>query len=86
MLIGLLSLLSCISRDHLPRGGTAQSALGPLTSFSNQQNVPQACPKTIWLGYFVYWGSIFSNDSRVCQLDLKLVSTMGQHKDFAGLG
>lgn len=37
-------LLFLDSPDHLPRGGTSQSGLGPLIPIGNQENVPQTCP------------------------------------------
>jgi hypothetical protein len=38
---GLLSLLSYTTQDHLLRGGTTHSGLGPPPSVINQENAPQ---------------------------------------------
>lgn len=37
---GLLSLLFATAQDHLPRGSTAHSGLGPATSTINEETVP----------------------------------------------
>lgn len=39
---GMLSLLSCNTQDHQPRGDTAHTELDPLTSIINREIVPQA--------------------------------------------
>ena len=38
------SYLSYISQDHLHKGGTAHSGLGPPTSIINQENAPKGLP------------------------------------------
>lgn len=39
----LLGLLSCITQDYLPRGGTIHSELGLPTFIINQENALQIC-------------------------------------------
>lgn len=39
---GMLSLVSCNTQDHQPRGDTAHTELDPLTSIIDRENVPQA--------------------------------------------
>ena len=46
---GMLSLVSCNTQDHQPRGDTAHSELDPLTSIIDRENVPQAN----LVGYFL---------------------------------
>ena len=40
---GSLELLAHTTQDHLLRGGTARSGLGPTTPVTNQEHVPWNC-------------------------------------------
>lgn len=42
---GSFSFMFDTTQDHLPRDCTAHSELGLLSSITNQENVPQACPQ-----------------------------------------
>jgi hypothetical protein len=57
VLTGLLRLLSYTFQDHLPKGGTTHSVLGPFTSIINQQSALHTCLQANLLGNFLSWGN-----------------------------
>lgn len=61
--------------DHLSRGDTAPSELGPFPSISSQENTPQLAHRPIRWGHFLIYGSLFPKDSSLCQVDSKLTGT-----------
>lgn len=58
---GLLSLLSYSTKNH------EAHKLDPATSINNGENAPYANP----VGTFLNWGSLFQNDSSLCQVNIK---------------
>ena len=42
---GLLNFLSDAAQDYLPRDSATHSGLGPPTTISNQENIPQTIPQ-----------------------------------------
>lgn len=65
VLCGVLSLFSYITQNSQPRGGTAYSGLGPLTSVINQENAPQPS----LMEAFSELRFLFTNDPGLCQVD-----------------
>lgn len=65
VLIGLFSLLSHTTRDHLRPSGIACYRLGPPTSITDGTYMP------VWWRHSLCWGFFFLNDSSVCQADKK---------------
>lgn len=63
--VGVLSLFSYITQNSQPRGGTAYSGLGPLTSVINQENAPQPS----LMEAFSELRFLFTNDPGLCQVD-----------------
>lgn len=72
-------LLACLDRQYqLPGNGTAHSGLGFPTSIANQELLPQPCLQAHLFSeafFFFSWESLFSDDSRQCQVDTKLSRT-----------
>lgn len=67
----LLSLLSYIVHDCLPRCGTANSGLSPLIIVVNQDNFHRHAHRPIWWAKFV---SLFSSESNLRCIDNKKIS------------
>jgi hypothetical protein len=55
ILDSLLSWLSCLPKDHLPRGRTAHNRLSPPTSITNEENAPQGYHRLLWWGHPYYF-------------------------------
>lgn len=78
MYCGLLSMLFYRTQNHLPRGGTAYCGMGPPTSII--KTIPDR------LAYYqVHEGifllsceSLFSDDSNLHRVDIKLASTLNK--------
>lgn len=50
---------------------TAPCEIASSTSIINQGNVPQASLSSVERGHFLKLNSLFSNDPRLCQVDIK---------------
>lgn len=66
--------LILLLQDHLPRGGTTHSRLGPLTSIVSQENALMACSRDSLVEEYSQ-RSFPQNDSRLYHADIKLAST-----------
>ena len=67
-----LIMLSYSIQDHHPRNSITHSDLGlPISSIIQES---AHCP--VWLSYFLSWDALFQNDSSLCQVDVKLASTI----------
>lgn len=80
---GLLNPLSCPTWDYLPTGGLAFSGLGPPLTIIKQlnwenvlQTYPQANLVCVGGAHFINWGSLFSNDFSLWQVQKNLSSTI----------
>lgn len=65
--------LAYSSQDHQPRL-TTHGELGPPKSPISQENAPQSCSQANLVGTFLSWGSLFSNDSNLYGVDIKLTN------------
>jgi hypothetical protein len=70
---GLLNLLSYRTQDPQHRGGTTHSGLGPPTLITKKM-LYIAYGLMLWR-HFLSWGSLLSDNSSLCQVDIKLAST-----------
>jgi hypothetical protein len=67
----VLSQLSYITHQHLPRDGIAHSGLDPPTSIINQDSAPSTCHRPVW------WRQCFQTPTQVGQVDkIILIKTL----------
>lgn len=75
-------LFCCTSHDNLSGNGTPYSSLDFSISIINQDTTAQTCPQTSMMeayrGLFLSWDTFFPEDSSLCQVDKKLISTKPQ--------
>ena len=61
---------------YCSRGGTTHSGLGPLSSITNQESTYRLGYRQSGWKQFLNWGSLYPNDSSLCQTDIKRASTL----------
>lgn len=63
-----------VTQDHQVRDGLTHSGPGPPTYITNQENTLQTCYSPILWRHLLNRDSLLSDDSSVCQADVKLGS------------
>lgn len=63
--------------EHRTKAGPTHNGLAHLPSITNLKNALQACLQPCLMKHFVDRGSLISDDSSLCQDDIKLGSTQG---------
>lgn len=71
---GLLKLLSWRTKDYHPRDDPIHSGLG--SPLSLVKKMPSRFTYSLTYWGILNWGSLSSDDSRLCQVGIKLASTM----------
>jgi hypothetical protein len=83
LLTGLLAMActACLfiqARTTRDWGYHGQHRLGPPTSIFNQRNVPQLSHRPPCRRHLLNWDSLFPDDVRLCQIDIKPAKTPGK--------
>ena len=80
----LLRLLSYRTQDHQPRDGTTRKGLGPPSSITTKKMPYRLTYSLILLGRFLSWDSFSSDDSSLCQVDIRVSRTCREKDILSG--